>query len=513
MSGKNFPKTLKNDLPAGIATFLVALPLCLGIALASTGRPELLFSGIIAGIIGGVVVGILSKSALGVSGPAAGLVVIVLNAIRDLGSFEALLLAVMLAGVIQVIAGFINAGVIGYYFPSAVIKGMLAGIGLILILKELPHAIGYEGQFMGDESFAGSGGTNTFNELKKSISSLHKGSFVVAGLSFLVLLAFNSESIKNRRLAKWIPGALAAVGVGVLANYLLGIVSPENQVGADMLVNLPLAASEGNWATLFIFPDFSSWNNPKVYSVAFTLAVVASLETLLCIEATDKLDPSRLKTPTNRELKAQGLGNILSGLIGGLPITQVIVRSSANIEAGAKTKASAIIHGLILMIAALTIPQWLNKIPLASLAAILILVGYKLSKPSMYTEMYRHGRSQFLPFITTIIAILLTDLLKGITLGILVSIFYILKNNYRNAFVFTELGDNSYMLKLAEEVSFLNKGKIVKILESLPEQSKVLIDGRESKFIDFDVVEAIEDFKSHGAVYRNINVQWLSSGQ
>ncbi|MBL7832545.1 MAG: SulP family inorganic anion transporter [Cyclobacteriaceae bacterium] len=508
-----FIKDFKNDLSASLVVFLVALPLCLGIGLASTGRPELVFSGIIAGVVGGIVVGLLSGSSVGVSGPAAGLVVIVLGAISTLKSFEALLLAVFLAGIIQLIAGFLKAGIISYYFPSSVIKGMLAAIGLTLILKEIPHALGYDKDFIGDFTMTQADGHNTFSEIYYAFIYNSPGAIVISLVSIALLVVFEQPFMRRIGLFKFLPGALFVVLIGIFFNLLFKGIKPEWMLEGEHLVQLPVAKSFSDFVGFFRFPDFSQLSNPDVYVVAFTLAIVASLETLLCVEATDKLDPFKRSTPTNRELKAQGIGNMLSGLIGGLPVTQVIVRSSANINAGGKSKVSAIVHGLILLLSAIFIPMYLNLIPLASLAAILLLVGYKLSKVSLYRDMFRLGWDQFIPFIVTIIAILATDLLKGIAIGMAFAIFYILRKNYRHAYHYKteKKGDREVItIRLSEEVTFLNKASIQLSLDDLPRDSKVVIDGSNSIAIDHDVLEIIQDFKRMAAPQRNIDVETIA---
>jgi len=452
---------LKNDLPAGIVVFLVAVPLCLGIALAS-GAPPL--SGIIAGIVGGIVVTAFSGSSLGVSGPAAGLAAIVLTAIPALGGFEVFLLAVVIAGVFQFLLGVAKAGIIGYYFPTSVIKGMLAGIGVIIFLKQIPHAFGYDKDPAGDVAFVQADGQNTFSELLNMIDYITPGALVITVVSLAILILWETKFIKK--------------------NGIEGM------------------------KKLLTFPDFSHWNNPAVYATALTLAVVASLETLLCVEATDKLDPQKRITPTNKELRAQGIGNVVSGLIGGLPVTQVIVRSSANIQSGGKSRGSAFFHGLLILVCVLSIPALLNMIPLASLAAILLVVGYKLAKPSLFKAMYAKGWTEFIPFIVTIVGIVLTDLLTGIGLGMAVAIFFILYKNYRKPF-FLKTEDYKpgklIHLQLSESVSFLNKGSILRSLDQLPDGSKVLIDGSETRDIHPDVIEIIDDFKAN-ALTREIDV-------
>jgi len=500
---------LKYDLPAGLVVFLVALPLCLGIALAS-GAP--LFSGIIAGIVGGIVVGIISGSAIGVSGPAAGLTVIVLTAISNLGSYETFLLAVVLAGVLQIILGLIKAGIIGYYFPSSVIKGMLAAIGLTLILKQIPHALGFDKDLIGDESFWQQDKHNTFSEIYYAIKYHSNGAIFISIVSIAILALFDTAFMKKITLFRFVPGALIVVILSIVINGLFNSTLPEWALEDEHLVKLPVANSANEFFSFFTFPDWSAFNNPKVYITAATIAIVASLESLLCVEATDKLDPEKRNTPTNRELIAQGSGNIISGLIGGLPLTQVIVRSSANLNSGGKTKLSAIFHGVLLLVCAISIPWLLNKIPLASLAAILLLVGYKLSKISLYKEMFKLGWEQFIPFIVTIAAILLTDLLKGIGIGMAVAVFYILRSNYRTSYFLhkNKIEEGKQIrIELSEEVTFLNKASIQLMLEELPENSSVLIDGSRSINIDYDVIEIIHNFKQ-SAETKNIKLELKS---
>jgi MFS superfamily sulfate permease-like transporter len=506
-------KNIKHDLSSSLVVFLVALPLCLGLGLASTGRPDLVFSGIIAGMVGGIIVGAFSGSAVGVSGPAAGLVVIVLTALETLGSFEALLLAIFLAGVVQCTAGFLKAGIIGYYFPSSVIKGMLAAIGLTLILKEIPHALGYDKDFIGDFALKQSDGHNTFSELYYAFVYNSPGAILISVLSIGLLILFDKPFVKSISLFKFLPGALFVVLLGVGLNQLFLTSMPDWALSGEHLVQLPIASSAPEFVSFFRLPDFSALSNPQVYIVAITLALVASLETLLCVEATDKLDPYKRNTPTNQELKAQGLGNMISGLIGGLPITQVIVRSSANISAGARSKMSAIFHGVILLLSAILFPRFLNLIPLASLAAILLMVGYKLSKLSLYRTMYRLGWEQFIPFIATVVAILSTDLLKGIGIGMGVAIFYILRKNYRHSYHYKKESNHQgevITLRLSEEVTFLNKASIQASLDNIPKGSKVVIDGSHSVHIDYDVLEIIHEFKAHAAQERDVIVETIA---
>lgn len=515
---KKYLSTLRQDLPAGIVVFLVALPLCLGVGLASTtvegidGLPNT-YSGIIAGIVGGIVVGIFSKSKIGVSGPAAGLITIVLAAIATLGSFESLLLAIVFSGILQVIAGFLKLGILGNYFPSSVIKGMLAAIGITLILKEIPHAMGYDKDFFGDEAFFQFDGHNTFSELLYATNSLHLGSGIIAAVSLGILILFERPFMKKIAFFKIFPAALFVVVTGISLNLIFQGMNDELMISAKHLVQLPIAGNLKEAVSFFSFPDFTQITNPDIYLIGATIALVGSLESLLSVDATDKLDPDKFTTPTNRELKAQGLGNIVSGLIGGLPVTQVIVRSSANVGAGAKSKLSTILHGFFLLIAVLFIPSVLNLIPLASLAAILIMVGYKLSKVQLYRQLYRLGLDQFLPFIATIVGIMFTDLLKGIGIGMAVSFFFIIRKNYRNNYrlVIKEIDDTKEIkMTLSEEVSFLNKGSISELFEKLPRNSKVTIDGSRCTEIDHDVLEIIQEFKSFGSKEKQIQLTTIN---
>ena len=498
---------LKHDLPASIVVFLVAVPLCLGIALAS-GAP--LFSGIIAGIVGGIVVGAVSGSQLGVSGPAAGLAVIVLTAIQDLGSYEVFLMAVVIGGIIQLILGFAKAGIIGYYFPSSVIKGMLAGIGVIIILKQIPHAFGYDKDYEGNLAFNQADGHNTFSELFYMFEAVSPGAIIITLISMAILIIWEQPFMKKQSFSKLIQGPL----VVVITAIVLGFVLQNTPYGlrAEQMVSIPVADSISGFLGQFTFPDFSQIMNPAIYITGITIAVVASLETLLCLEATDKLDPYKRVTPANLELKAQGIGNIVSGLIGGLPITQVIVRSSTNIQSGGKTKMSAIAHGMLLIICAAAIPMVLNMIPLASLAAILFLVGYKLAKPALFKEMYQAGREYFIPFIVTILGIVFTDLLVGIGLGMVVAIFFILYKNYQKPYLLdVKQGTEGEVirLELSEDVTFLNKANILKTLNQMPNSTKVIIDASRCVEIEHDVNEIIEDF-IEGAKFRDIEVELIN---
>lgn len=495
-------RDLKHDLPASIVVFLVAVPLCLGIALAS-GAP--LFAGIISGIIGGIVIGTLSNSQLSVSGPAAGLTAVVLNGINTLGSFEALLIATALAGVFQVALGFMRAGSITAFFPSPVIKGMLAGIGLIIILKQIPHAVGYDADFEGDLSFFQPGGENTFSALITMFDYVVPGALIVGILSFAILLFWRIPALQRIQFFRVIPAPLIVVITGILVNLGFGAFYPSLEISKSHLVTLPVADSFDELKGLITYPDFSALKNLDTYVIAMTIGLVASLETLLCIDAVDKIDPYRRISPTNRELKAQGAGNMVSGLIGGLPITSVIVRSSTNVNFGGKTKASTILHGSFLLLTVLMIPGILNMIPLASLAAILIMVGYNLTNPALYKQYYAKGMDQFLPFAITAFAILFTDLLTGIAIGMVIGLLFVIKTNFHSSFRVSS-HNNSYLIQFKKDVSFLNKNELKKALDRIPENASVLIDGRDAEFIDADIFEILEDFKIT-AKHKNINLE------
>ncbi|MFD2033482.1 SulP family inorganic anion transporter [Belliella marina] len=509
----NKPKSLfshlGSDLPAGLVVFLVALPLCLGIALSS-GAP--LFSGIIAGVIGGIVIGYLSGSNTSVSGPAAGLTVIVLNAIADLGAFDVFLLAVVLAGIFQIILGIIKAGVIGYYFPTSVIKGMLAGIGIILIIKQIPYAFGVNETKNLAKYVPFINDWEAVMDLKNLANEFDFGALIITIVSLVILILWDKPFIKKSKLSKVIPGPLLVVILGIGINKFFKFVVPSLYLDTEDKVVLPQVESWDGFTGLFTFPDFSAIGNSEVWIVAFTIAIIASLETLLSLEAADKIDPYKRVSPPNRELFAQGTGNIINGLVGGLPVTAVIVRSSANVTSGSRTKMSAIFHGILLVLSVLLIPGLLNLIPLACLAAILLQVGYKLAKISLFKTQARLGWDQFLPFVVTILGIVIFDLLIGIGLGMGVAIVYILLRNFQNSHVLM-VKDNkdspdSIRIVLSEEVSFLNKGSLIKTLEDIPNGKHVIIDGSNSKIIDYDVLEVIENFKIN-AKERDIEVDTI----
>lgn len=498
----------KKDLPTGLVVFLVALPLCLGIALAS-GAP--MFSGIIAGIVGGIVIGSLSGSAVSVSGPAAGLTVIVLTALETLGSFEILLLATLLAGVLQLFMGIFKLGIISHYIPSSVIKGLLAAIGLTLIIGQIPVALGLDSvsQAALAESINKAGAT--FSSFTGSVDFLHPGAIIISVISLIILIGWDSPVLKRFTFFRTVPAALIVVVLGTLINQLFLMAAPGLYMSGAQLVQLPELESVGEIGSLISLPDFSAWNNPQVYVVAFTIAVIASVETLLNVEAADKLDPHKRITPTNRELKAQGIGNMVSGLLGGLPATSVIVRSSTNVYFGAQTKLSAIFHGVLLLVCVLLIPAILNLIPLPALAAILLTIGYKLTKVELYKSLYKLGWAQFVPFVVTVVAILVTDLLQGILIGMAVAIFFILRNNYKFPYHYEkgEAAPKKIRIELSEEVSFLNKGSMLLALRNIPADADVLIDGSRSKNIDYDVLEIIQNFKT-SAEEKNIRLELIN---
>lgn len=498
---KKYYSHIGANLSASIVVLLVALPLCLGIALAS-GAP--LFSGIIAGVVGGIVVGLLSGSQLSVSGPAAGLTAIVAVAILKLQVYEAFLLAVVLAGVMQVALGYLKAGVIGDYIPNAVIKGMLAAIGLILIMKQFPHLVGYDANFEGDETFAQADQNNTFSAIYTALNTIKPAAAIIGLGSIILLSIWEKPFIKKNELLRFVPGPLVVVILAIIINGTIEQLSGIASIESTHLVSLPIAHSTTEFISFFTLPKFSFITNVQVWISAVTLAIVASLETLLGIEAVDKLDPLKRVTPTNKELKAQGFGNIISGLIGGLPLTSIIVRSSANVSAGGKTKQATIFHGLLLLLCAALIPNLLNKIPLSALAGILIFTGYKLAKITLFKEFYQKGLNQFIPFCVTIIAILFTDLLIGISIGIAVSMIFIIRSNFKTA-VLVVNDNNNYLIRFKKDVSFLNKPIIKSELELVPENANLVIDVARAEYIDKDVIDEVNSFLYH-AHLKNIKV-------
>lgn len=496
-----FRDTLSSDLKSSLVVFLVALPLCLGIAIASGAPP---MAGLIAGILGGIVVGGISKSSISVSGPAAGLTVIVLDSISSLGTFPLFLGALVAAGIIQFLLGVVKAGVIGYYFPHAVIKGMLTAIGLILILKQIPHALGYDKDFLGDFAFNQPDQHNTFTEIYYAFVYFSPGAIPIVLLSLALIVFFERPKIKKNKFLGVVPGALWAVLASIGINNLYKGIKPEWALDNEHLVTLPTLSSWKELPSLLTFPEFDLINTPNFWVIAVTIAVIGSIETLLSIEAGDKMDPYKRSTPTSRELIAQGVGNTISGLVGGLPITAVIVRTSANIESGAKTKLSTILHGALLLALVLSIPGLLNQIPLSGLAAVLLVVGYKLAKPSLFRKEYKKGWDQFLPFIVTVISILLTDLLIGIGIGMVVGLFFVIKTNFHRSVLVTERKGN-YLIKLQKDVSFLNKAPLVKELNKIPDGSKVILNASMARFIDYDIQDVLNDFISNSPS-KNINL-------
>lgn len=491
----------KADVPASIVVALVALPLCLGVALAS-GAP--LFSGLIAGIVGGIVVGALSKSPLSVSGPAAGLTVIVLGAIQSLPSFEAFLLAVVLAGMLQIALGLTRSGVLAEFVPSSVITGMLAAIGLILILKQVPHAIGYDGGYEGSFEFLQADGFNTFSAIAHSVTNtVQMGAIVISVISIAFLFWWDSARPSEGPL-RYLPGPLVVVMIGIVGNAVFGMAMPTLQLETTHLVKVPVAEDIPAFLSLFSVPDFSAIANMKVWTVAITLAIVASLESLLSVKAVDELDPQRRTTDKNRELIAQGGGNMLSGLIGGIPVTSVIVRSSANVEARAESKLSTMLHGVWLLLSVLLIPTALNLIPLSALAAVLIATGYKLAKPKLFLQRYSQGWSQFAPFVVTVVAILFTDLLIGIGIGLAVGFVFVVGRNLRPVITFACDGKDC-LIRARRNLYFMHKYELQRELGRVPDGANVLIDLSSTSFVDLDNVEIINSFIK-GARFRGISV-------
>ncbi len=494
------------DLPAGIVVYLVALPLCLGIALAS-GAP--LFSGVIAGVVGGLVVSLLSGSELSVSGPAAGLAVIVASAIGSLGGFEAFTVAVVLSGLMQIAFGFLRAGMIGDFIPNSVIKGMLAAIGIVIVLKQIPHALGHDDDYLGDESFwvTQSGDVNTFTEMLASIVSPSMGAVLISLVALTLLIVWERPFMKQRAWTGMVPAPLLAVIAGTLMNEAFGWWLPAWKLtSSEHLVTLPVAASPAEFFGMFRMPDFRAALRTDVWIVAITVALVGSVETLLCIEATDKLDPEKRISDTNRELRAQGVGNLVCGLLGGLPITSVIVRSSANVYAGARTRLSSFVHGAILLVSVALLASVLNRVPLAALASILLVVGYKLSSRKILMEMWAKGWAQFVPFAVTVVAIVFTDLLKGIGIGLLTSVVFVMRTNYHSATTIVSDGANS-LLRFGKDMSFVNKAGLKRVLRKIPDETSLIIDGTKAMYIDGDIYETLQEFET-GASYRNITVEY-----
>lgn len=499
---------LGHDIPAGVVIFLVALPLCLGVALAS-GAP--LISGVIAGIVGGVVVSLISGSQLSVSGPAAGLTAITMSGIHELGGYEHLLVAVILAGLVQLLLGYAKAGSLAAYFPSSVIEGMLAAIGLILILKQLPHALGYGVDTLTDETYSPESPSSVAHEILESFDGISPGAALTAVVAIVIMKLWEHPISRRFSLIQSVPGPLVAVAWGVIFQFLA--LGTPFEISGQHLVSLPAHQAIGDLVEELIRPHYQSVFNPDVWRVAMTIAIVASIETLLSLEAVDKLDPLRRVSPADRELKAQGVGNILSGVFGGLPITSVIVRSSANVNAGGRTRLASFSHGLLLLISVLFLVEWINRIPLSALAAILLVTGYKLSHPRVFRMMWHRGIKHFVPFLATIIAVLVSDLLKGIAIGLMIGLVFVIYTNYRAAISLT-LEGNHALIKLRKDVTFLNKPLLRKILGGLPENAEVIIDGTRAEFIDLDVLGCLLDFcvnaKAKGNTVHLRNVQGIT---
>ena len=493
--------TWRADLPASIVVALVALPLCLGVALAS-GAP--LFAGIISGIVGGIAGGLFSMSPVSVRGPAAGLTVIVLTAIESMPSYQMFLMAVVLAGVLQICFSLTRAGILSEFVPSSVITGMLAAIGLILILKQIPHAVGFDREAVGIFEFTTANGVNTFSRILDSLSaSVTPGAILIAGFSLAFLFWWDGAKPKDGPL-RFVPGPLVVVLIGIFGNMLLGAVKPDWQLQATHLVQVPITQTLSQFPSLFTFPDFSGITMGIVWSSAVTLAIVASLESLLSVKAVDEIDPRRRSTDKNWELMAQGGGNILSGLIGGLPVTSVIVRSSANVDAKAESKLSTILHGFWLLVSVALIPAVLNLIPLSALAAVLIATGYKLTKPKLYTERFKQGWTQFIPFVVTVVAILFTDLLEGIVIGLAVGFVFVVARNFRTAITFA-CDDEDCLVRARRNLYFIHKYELQKSLDRVPDNANLLIDLSSTSYVDLDNVDIINAFIK-GAQYRGITV-------
>jgi MFS superfamily sulfate permease-like transporter len=442
---------------------------------------------------GGIIVGLISGSHLSVSGPAAGLTVIVAAAILQLGDFHQFLLAVIIAGLLQIIFGLLKAGKLGEYVPNNVIRGMMAAIGLILILKQIPHLVGYDHDFEGDEDFVQMDGENTFSEILQAAFKISPGAALIGLISMAILLLWETKYFKKNKSLKFIPGTLVVVIVGIVYT-LLSQGSLGWGIAEEHLVTVPKVEKFSDWIFELRFPDWNAWTNIHVWTIGITIALVASLESLLGIEAVDKLDPLKRNTPSSLELIAQGVGNITSGLIGGIPVTSVVVRSTANISAGATHKTSAILHGLWLVISVIFFPFVLNQIPLASLAAILIFVGYKLVKPSIFIEIWKQGKIQFIPFIVTLVAILSIDLLKGIGIGLLVGLFFVIKRNFKKGIALHE-HDGNYLIRFQQEVTFLNRPLLKETLAKIPAHAHLLMDLSRNERMDEDILEMINDYK------------------
>lgn len=487
----------KEDVPAGLVVFLVALPLCLGIAQAS-GAP--LLAGLLAGVVGGVVVALLSGSQLSVSGPAAGLAVIVASGIQELG-FSAFLLAVVIAGALQLSLGALKLGGIAHFFPGSVIKGMLAAIGVLIVLKQLPHAVGYDHDYEGDLAFAQPDGANTFTTIVNALGAINIPATIITLVCVGVLLGW--PKLQGIRFFRFIPPALMVVLVGGALSVALPLWWSAGALTSDHLVTLPSFSSFGDVASALTLPDFSRALDPAVWRMGLTIGIVASIESLLSLEAVDRLDPQKRISPPNRELMAQGAGNLLSGLIGGLPVTSVIVRSSANVVAGAQTKLSSMIHGLLLLVGVLFLGPVLNHVPLAALAVVLIAVGMKLTAPKLWVMMWRAGWAQFIPFVVTVGAVVFTDLLTGTMVGLVVGAIITLRLQQRHSLIFTR-DEDRYLLRATKDLTFLQKGLVKEALAGIPPGASVLFDRSRADFVDPDIEELLTEFEAR---CRELNIQ------
>lgn len=490
---------LRYDLPAGLVVFLVALPLCLGIALAS-GAP--LFAGVLAGAVGGLVVPLISRSELSVSGPAAGLAAVVVAGISRVGGFEALLAAVVIGGALQVVLGLVRGGAVTYFVPSSVIKGMLGGIGVLLVLKQLPHAVGYDVEQMGADEFVVSAGENTLTLLGHSLMQLSGGAVLISVVCIPVLVAFDRIGALKRLTL--VPGPLVAVLLGTGINEALRMWAPAWALWERHTVALPQGGWRGAMAEMRT-PALDAFLQADVWVLGLTLGLVASLETLLSVEAVDRMDPFQRRSPPNRELLAQGVANAISGMVGGLPITAVIIRSSVNVNAGGRTRMSALVHGVLLLVAVLLMAPMLSHVPLAALAAILLVTGYKLARPALWKSMWHLGLQQFVPFAVTIAAVVLADLLKGIVVGIVVGLGFVIRQNMQRSLTVRKRG-SKFLVLFSKDMYFFSRAALMNLFERIPDGARVVVDVQASRFTDLDVADTIHTFQA-SALRRGIAVE------
>ncbi len=502
------------DISASIVVFLVALPLCLGIAHAS-GVPVI--NGLIAGIVGGIVVGFVSGSHVSVSGPAAGLITLVESSLRDLSggnpaatatyALQAFAMAVVIAGVLQMLLGLLKVGKLADFIPASVIKGMLAAIGLLLILKQVPHLVGWDADDFGDEGFIQHDGQTTFSEIMVAFNHLTPMAMFIGVMGLAIQFLWDTPALKKMGWLQLLPAPLLVVLLGVGVNAWAIQNNPALSItDHSHLVNIPQFLRSGDGQSLLTFPSMGALGSLVVWVIAIKITLIASIESLLSIEASDKIDPHKRVTPPNRELIAQGVGNTVSGLFGGIPVTAVIVRSSANVNAGGMTKWSAILHGVWLTVAVLFFPHALNLIPNAALAAVLIYVGYKLAKPSLIMSEWRKGKMSFLPFVVTIVSILFSDLLIGILIGMAVAFYFIIRSNFHRSITLVEL-DNNYMVRFQQQATFLNKSLLKTLLDRIPSNAQVIMDLTHCTFMDVDILDVIDDFQVKAAE-RNILISY-----